>query len=110
MPTVDDKKIIFSHGGSIENHPAKPKTDSEEHIPLVSSMDFKIGIISLNGAGKSTLMKIIAGLEQPRRVKWCGVRDIPWAICHRTRLSMNQNRQGECAGRRAEGVRQSARI
>jgi energy-dependent translational throttle protein EttA len=64
MPTVDDKKIIFSMVGVSKIIPQNQK-QILKNIYLSFFYGAKIGIIGLNGAGKSTLMKIIAGLEQP---------------------------------------------
>ena len=62
MPTVDDKKIIFSMVGVSKTYPGSNKTILKD-IYLSFFYGAKIGIIGLNGAGKSTLMKIIAGVE-----------------------------------------------
>ena len=63
MPTVDDKKVIFSMVGV-----SKTIQQNQKQVPKNIYLSFfygaKIGIIGLNGAGKSTLMKIIAGLDQ----------------------------------------------
>src|SRR5574344_2421213 len=64
MPTVDDKKIIFSMVGVSKIIPQNQK-QILKNIYLSFFYGAKIGIVGLNGAGKSTLMKIIAGLEQP---------------------------------------------
>jgi sulfate-transporting ATPase len=64
MPTVDDKKIIFSMVGVSKIIPQNQK-QILKNIYLSFFYGAKIGIIGLNGAGKSTLMKMIAGLEQP---------------------------------------------
>ncbi len=64
MPTVDDKKIIFSMVGVSKIIPQNQK-QILKNIYLSFFYGAKIGIIGLNGSGKSTLMKIIAGLEQP---------------------------------------------
>lgn len=64
MPTVDDKKIIFSMVGVNKIIPQNQK-QILKNIYLSFFYGAKIGIVGLNGAGKSTLMKIIAGLEQP---------------------------------------------
>lgn len=63
MPTVDDKKIIFSMVGVSKTYPGSNKTILKD-IYLSFFYGAKIGIIGLNGAGKSTLMKIIAGLDK----------------------------------------------
>src|SRR5574343_1413216 len=62
MPTVDDKKIIFSMVGVSKIIPQNQK-QILKNIYLSFFYGAKIGIIGLNGAGKSTLMKIIAGLD-----------------------------------------------
>ena len=64
MPTVDDKKILFSMVGVNKIIPQNQK-QILKNIYLSFFYGAKIGIVGLNGAGKSTLMKIIAGLEQP---------------------------------------------
>ena len=64
MPTVDDKKIIFSMVGVSKTIEQNQK-QVLKNIYLSFFYGAKIGIIGLNGAGKSTLMKIIAGLVQP---------------------------------------------
>ena len=64
MPTIDDKKIIFSMVGVSKIIPQNQK-QILKNIYLSFFYGAKIGIIGLNGAGKSTLMKIIAGLDQP---------------------------------------------
>ena len=63
MPTVDDKKVIFSMVGVSKIIPQNQK-QVLKNIYLSFFYGAKIGIIGLNGAGKSTLMKIIAGLDQ----------------------------------------------
>ena len=63
MPTVDDKKIIFSMVGVSKTYPGSNKTILKD-IYLSFFYGAKIGIIGPNGAGKSTLMKIIAGLDK----------------------------------------------
>ena len=62
MPTVDDKKIIFSMVGVSKTIEQNRKQILKD-IYLSFFYGAKIGIIGLNGAGKSTLMKIIAGIE-----------------------------------------------
>ena len=62
MPTVDDKKIIFSMVGVSKTIQQNQK-QVLKNIYLSCFYGAKIGIIGLNGAGKSTLMKIIAGLD-----------------------------------------------
>ena len=63
MPTVDDKKVIFSMVGLSKTIQQNQK-QVLKNIYLSFFYGAKIGIIGLNGAGKSTLMKIIAGLDQ----------------------------------------------
>ena len=63
MPTVDDKKIIFSMVGVSKTYQGSNKNILKD-IYLSFFYGAKIGIIGLNGAGKSTLMKIIAGLDK----------------------------------------------
>src|SRR5574344_618477 len=63
MPTVDDKKVIFSMVGVSKTIQQNQK-QVLKNIYLSFFYGAKIGIIGLNGAGKSTLMKIIAGLDQ----------------------------------------------
>ena len=63
MPTVDDKKIIFSMVGVSKTIQQNQK-QVLKNIYLSLFYGAKIGIIGLNGAGKSTLMKIIAGIDQ----------------------------------------------
>src|SRR5574344_2451992 len=62
MPTVDDKKVIFSMVGV-----SKTIQQNQKQVLIDIYLSFfygaKIGIIGLNGSGKSTLMKIIAGLD-----------------------------------------------
>jgi len=62
MPTVDDKKIIFSMVGLSKTIRQTNKQVLKD-IYLSFFYGAKIGIIGLNGAGKSTLLKIIAGLD-----------------------------------------------
>ncbi len=63
MPTVDDKKVIFSMVGVSKTIQQNQK-QVLKNIYLSFFYGAKIGIIGLNGAGKSTLMKIIAGIDQ----------------------------------------------
>ena len=63
MPTVDDKKIIFSMVGVSKTIQQNQK-QVLKNIYLSFFYGAKIGIIGLNGAGKSPLMKIIAGIDQ----------------------------------------------
>ncbi|MBQ8675369.1 MAG: energy-dependent translational throttle protein EttA [Bacteroidaceae bacterium] len=63
MPTLDDKKVIFSMVGVSKTIQQNQK-QVLKNIYLSFFYGAKIGIIGLNGAGKSTLMKIIAGIDQ----------------------------------------------
>ena len=63
MPTVDDKKVIFSMVGVSKTIQQNQK-QVLKNIYLSFFYGAKIGIVGLNGAGKSTLMKIIAGIDQ----------------------------------------------
>ena len=63
MPTVDDKKVIFSMVGESKTIQQNQK-QVLKNIYLSFFYGAKIGIVGLNGAGKSTLMKIIAGIDQ----------------------------------------------
>jgi len=63
MPTIDDKKIIFSMVGVSKTIQQNQK-QVLKNIYLSFFYGAKIGIIGLNGAGKSTLLKIIAGIDQ----------------------------------------------
>ena len=63
MPTVDEKKVIFSMVGVSKTIQQNQK-QVLKNIYLSFFYGAKIGIIGLNGAGKSTLMKIIAGIDQ----------------------------------------------
>ena len=63
MPTVDDKKVIFSMVGVSKTIQQNQK-QVLKNIYLSFFYGAKIGIVGLNGAGKSTLMKIIAGIGQ----------------------------------------------
>lgn len=72
MPTVDDKKIIFSMVGLNKTIKQTNKTILK-NIYLSFFYGAKIGIIGLNGAGKSTLLKIIAGIDNDYQ------GDVVWA-------------------------------
>ena len=63
MPTVDDKKVIFSMVGVSKTIQQNQK-QVLKNIYLSFFYGAKIGIVGLNGAGKSTLMKSIAGIDQ----------------------------------------------
>lgn len=62
MPTVDDKKVIFSMIG-LSKIIRQNNKQVLKNIYLSFFYGAKIGIIGLNGAGKSTLLKIIAGID-----------------------------------------------
>ena len=62
MPTVDDKKVIFSMVG-LSKIIRQNNKQVLKNIYLSFFYGAKIGIIGLNGAGKSTLLKIIAGID-----------------------------------------------
>ena len=52
----------------------------------------KIGLIGINGTGKSTLLKLAAGLEEPDGGTVIRGRNLPCAICRRTRTSTRRTR------------------
>jgi ATP-binding cassette ChvD family protein len=60
MPTVDDKKIIYSMYRVSKNHGIKQVL---KDISLSYFYGAKIGVIGLNGSGKSSLLKILAGAD-----------------------------------------------
>lgn len=86
MPTVDDKKIIFSMVGVSKTIQQNQK-QVLKNIYLSFFYGAKIGIIGLNGAGKSTLMKIIAGIDQSYQATWCGAPATRWATWSRSLTS-----------------------
>ena len=60
MPTVDDKKIIYSM------HRVSKKHGTRQVLKDISISYFygaKIGVIGLNGSGKSSLLRILAGVD-----------------------------------------------
>ena len=60
MPTVDDKKIIYSMYRVSKKHGTKQVL---KDINLSYFYGAKIGVIGLNGSGKSSLLKILAGAD-----------------------------------------------
>ena len=60
MPTVDDKKIIYSMYRVSKKHGVKQVL---KDISLSYFYGAKIGVIGLNGSGKSSLLKILAGVD-----------------------------------------------
>jgi ATP-binding cassette ChvD family protein len=60
MPTVDDKKIIYSMHRVSKKHGTKQVL---KDISLSYFYGAKIGVIGLNGSGKSSLLKILAGVD-----------------------------------------------
>ncbi|MDR0495646.1 MAG: energy-dependent translational throttle protein EttA [Treponema sp.] len=60
MPTVDDKKIIYSMYRVGKKHGKKQVL---KDINLSYFYGAKIGVIGLNGSGKSSLLKILAGVD-----------------------------------------------
>jgi ATP-binding cassette ChvD family protein len=61
MPTVDDKKVIYSMYRVSRKHGTKQVL---KDISLSYFYGAKIGVIGLNGSGKSSLLKIIAGADK----------------------------------------------
>jgi ATP-binding cassette ChvD family protein len=61
MPTVDDKKVIYSMYRVSKKHGTKQVL---KDISLSYFYGAKIGVIGLNGSGKSSLLKIIAGVDK----------------------------------------------
>src|SRR5215510_8784061 len=60
MPTVDDKKVIYSMYRVSKKHgPRQVLKD----INLSYFYGAKIGVLGLNGSGKSSLLKILAGVD-----------------------------------------------
>ncbi|AEF83032.1 energy-dependent translational throttle protein EttA [Leadbettera azotonutricia] len=60
MPTVDDKKIIYSMYRVSRKHGTKQVL---KDISLSYFYGAKIGVLGLNGSGKSSLLKILAGVD-----------------------------------------------
>ncbi|MDR1859259.1 MAG: energy-dependent translational throttle protein EttA [Treponema sp.] len=60
MPTVDDKKIIYSMFRVGKKHGTKQVL---KDINLSYFYGAKIGVIGLNGSGKSSLLRILAGVD-----------------------------------------------
>jgi ATP-binding cassette ChvD family protein len=60
MPTVDDKKIIYTMYRVSKKHGPKQVL---KDISLSYFYGAKIGVIGLNGSGKSSLLKILAGID-----------------------------------------------
>jgi ATP-binding cassette ChvD family protein len=60
MPTVDDKKVIYSMYRVSKKHGTKQVL---KDINLSYFYGAKIGVIGLNGSGKSSLLKILAGSD-----------------------------------------------
>jgi ATP-binding cassette ChvD family protein len=60
MPTVDDKKVIYSMYRVSKKHGTKQVL---KDINLSYFYGAKIGVIGLNGSGKSSLLKILAGVD-----------------------------------------------
>jgi ATP-binding cassette ChvD family protein len=60
MPTVDDKKVIYSMYRVSKKHGTKQVL---KDISLSYFYGAKIGVIGLNGSGKSSLLKILAGID-----------------------------------------------
>ena len=60
MPTVDEKKVIYSMHRVGKKHGTKQVL---KDINLSYFYGAKIGVIGLNGSGKSSLLKILAGVD-----------------------------------------------
>ena len=60
MPTVDDKKIIYSMYRVSRKHGMKQVL---KDISIAYYYGAKIGVIGLNGSGKSSLLRIMAGTD-----------------------------------------------
>ena len=60
MPTVDDKKIIYSMYRVSRKHGTKQVL---KDISISYFYGAKIGVIGLNGSGKSSLLRILAGVD-----------------------------------------------
>ncbi|MCL2832653.1 MAG: energy-dependent translational throttle protein EttA [Treponema sp.] len=61
MPTVDDKKIIYSMYQVSKKHGTKQVL---KDISISYYYGAKIGVIGLNGSGKSSLLRIMAGADK----------------------------------------------
>ena len=60
MPTVDEKKVIYSMYRVSKKHGTKQVL---KDISLSYFYGAKIGVIGLNGSGKSSLLRILAGVD-----------------------------------------------
>ena len=60
MPTVDEKKVIYSMYRVSKKHGTKQVL---KDISLSYFYGAKIGVIGLNGSGKSSLLKILSGVD-----------------------------------------------
>ncbi|MDR1587924.1 MAG: energy-dependent translational throttle protein EttA [Treponema sp.] len=60
MPTIDEKKVIYSMYRVSKKHGTKQVL---KDISLSYFYGAKIGVIGLNGSGKSSLLKILAGAD-----------------------------------------------
>jgi ATP-binding cassette ChvD family protein len=60
MPTIDEKKIIYSTYRISKKHGTRQVL---KDISLSYFYGAKIGVIGLNGSGKSCLLKILAGID-----------------------------------------------
>jgi len=60
MPTVDEKKIIYSMYRVGKKHGTKQVL---KDISISYFLGAKIGVIGLNGSGKSSLLRILAGVD-----------------------------------------------
>jgi ATP-binding cassette ChvD family protein len=60
MPTVDDKKVIYSMYRVSKKHGSRQVL---KDISLSYFYGAKIGVIGLNGSGKSSLLRILAGVD-----------------------------------------------
>ncbi|MDR3276351.1 MAG: energy-dependent translational throttle protein EttA [Treponema sp.] len=60
MPTIDDKKVIYSMYRVSRSHGGKTVL---KDISISYFLGAKIGVIGLNGSGKSSLLRIMAGVD-----------------------------------------------
>jgi len=60
MPTVDDKKVIYSMYRVTKKHGTRQVL---KDINLSYFYGAKIGVLGLNGSGKSSLLRILAGVD-----------------------------------------------